>query len=405
MNPVNYPILSFSQSKNPIEPFFENNLISLQITLLSSNLISLQIIVLPVITVETIEIIEKKPLKIENKLVLLTSPQCLDIKLSKKYYYNEKQIYNENNRNDEKIKLVIPSIKWAGGKYQLREIISLQINPLNFTKYIEVFCGGLAILFHLINIGKINKKTIVILNDINKVLILFYICIKDNINLLINEIKLLCNSEKDYYIHREDFNKLIINEYSIHDYTINKEIYSTIEKYKNKYIIKMSALFLYLNKSCFNGLFRLNKNGLFNTSSNKKKYIISKKEINNIINMSEIFNTFDITFKAEHYKNIIKSNDHKDTLMYIDPVYHPVNKSSFVNYTNIKFDFDDFFKCVNSIKHSYIVYSNSFCDQVLNTSKNFIIKKIDANRKINSKGSKRKCKELLMTNFILFDTE
>jgi len=272
-------------------------------------------------------------------------------------------------------------IKWLGGKHSLKDEISEKIIPISFNKYIELFCGGLSIFFHLINIEKINKNTKVILNDNNKVLILFYKMIKENSELLIKKIKSICNSKIDYYDHRTKFNTLLLK------FNENNNL--------NENDIELSALFLYLNKTCYNGLYRLNKKGLFNSSYNKKKYIIPKNEVENIKNISVIFNTFNINFKNENYENI--KIDEKDTLVYLDPPYFKLNKTSFL-YNN-KFDFDQYFKNINLIKDSYIVCSNSFCEKVLENSKNFEIYKINSNKKINSNILDRKCKELLICNY------
>lgn len=266
-------------------------------------------------------------------------------------------------------------IKWVGGKYQLKNIIEEQIIPLTFTKYIEPFAGGLSIFFHLINIEKINKDTIVILNDLNSVLINFYLDIKNNCELLIKKIEKICNSDRDYYYQRKKFNKII-------DHSITK-----------------SALFLYLNKTCFNGLYRLNKKGEFNASWNKKKYIIPENEITNIRNISKVFNTFNITFKNESYENII--NSEKNTLIYLDPPYYPIKKMSFL-YSKDDFDFDKFFENMNYINNSYIICSNSLCQTVIDNCKELIINKVDSLRKINSNIKDRKCKELLIMNYIIF---
>lgn len=315
-------------------------------------------------------------------------------------------------------------IKWVGGKYQLRNIIEKQILPLTFIKYIEPFAGGLSIFFHLVNIEKINKNTIVILNDLNEILIRFYLDIKDNCELLIKKVKKICESDKDYYHYRKKFNELV----GVEDHSPSKND-----------CLSKSALFLYLNKSCFNGLYRVNKRGEFNASWNKKKYKIPKCEITNIRNISKIFNEFNITFSFESYENIIASecenknecekenknecekvninnsknnintNDIKDnlnntnipnTLIYMDPPYYPIKKLSFL-YNKGDFDFDKFFENMNYIYNSYIICSNSSCQTVEDKCEKLVIDKINSLRKINSNGKDRKCKELLIMNYVL----
>lgn len=275
-------------------------------------------------------------------------------------------------------------LKWPGSKNQSRVLLESYIRPLTFKSYIEPFCGSLALFLHLVNIGKITKDTIVILNDINLTLINFYKDIKDNSELLIDKVKEICKTDIDYYQYRKRFN----------------EIKNTIKNTSTN-TIEISALLLYLNKSCFNGLYRENKKGEFNSASNKKKYIISRDEIKNIKNISIIFNTFNITLKSESYEKVINQPLNSQTLLYLDPPYYPIKKMSFVDYTNSNFNFTDFFKNINSINVPYIICSNSFCKTVIDNCNNFIIDKIDSKRKINCNGDDRKCKELIIMNFMV----
>ena len=247
------------------------------------------------------------------------------------------------------------------------------------------------------------------MNDLNDVLINFYLDIKNNCELLIKKIKKICNSDQDYYHHRTKFNEM--------DHSPSKN-----------HSLSKSALFLFLNKSCFNGLYRVNKSGEFNASWNKKKYKIPENEIDNIRNISKIFNEFNITFKNESYENIVandsekkeseeeKESDKKENivserkernenekmniLMYLDPPYYPIKKMSFL-YNSNEFDFKKFFKNMNNINDSYVICSNSFCETVEKKCKKLIINKINSLRKINSNINDRKCKELLIMNYIV----
>lgn len=145
-----------------------------------------------------------------------------------------------------------PFVKWAGGKRQLLSEIKKHL-PKTFNNYFEPFVGGGALLFEL---GLENS----IISDSNRVLIDTYIAIRDHLNELLHLLILLQdehnsfdNKEKSkqyYYDKRERFNELILKE----DFSVER-----------------CALFLYLNKSCFNGLYRVNSKGLFNVPSNQKR--------------------------------------------------------------------------------------------------------------------------------------
>lgn len=293
--------------------------------------------------------------------------------------------------------LVKPFLKWAGGKGQLINNIRLlypKTLGIDINKYIEPFIGGGAVFFDILSTYKL--KTYII-NDINKELINTYRVIQQDINNLIEYLdtlsiryKSLSADEKNifYYHIREKYNNIILDDY------IN---------------VEKAALFIFLNKTCFNGLYRVNKNNHFNVPAGKyKNPVIYDKQ--NLLNISILLKDIEIIcgdFALTY--NYIDSN----TFLYIDPPYRPLTKtSSFTNYSTYIFDDNEQIRLSSFIneadkKGAYILASNSdpkntsendlFFDELYNT-KNII--RIEAKRAINSNPLKRgKINELLISNY------
>lgn len=218
---------------------------------------------------------------------------------------------------------VKPFIKWAGGKSQLikqiQDYYPFATNK-DITKYVEPFVGGGAILFDILNKFKLNEMYI---NDINCELINTYKTIRDNPYELIQSLEELQNQfipmdtdnrKKYYYEKKTTFNQLKSNN------TLNIEI---------------ASLFIFLNRRCFNGLYRVNKKGLFNVpiGSYTNPLICDKQNLKNI---SHLLKKISIT--CGDYKDCKNFIDEK-TFVYIDPPYRPLSKtSSFTSYTNVLFD-------------------------------------------------------------------
>lgn len=293
--------------------------------------------------------------------------------------------------------LVKPFLKWAGGKGQLLNDIRLLYprdlgNSIN--KYIEPFIGGGAVFFDILSNYKL--KTYII-NDINKELINTYKAIQQDINSLLEYLfnittnyKQLSLDEKNifYYNMREKYNSIILSNY------VN---------------VEKAALFIFLNKTCFNGLYRVNKNNYFNVPTGKyKDPAIYDKE--NLLNISKLLQNVEIIcgdFSITY--DYIDNN----TFLYIDPPYRPLTKtSSFTNYSTYIFDDKEQIRLSSFIdkadsKSAYVLASNSdpknieendtFFDELYN-SKNII--RIKASRAINSNSLKRgKINELLISNY------
>ena len=291
-----------------------------------------------------------------------------------------------------------PFIKWVGGKGQLLSEIN-KLYPVelgkNINKYAEILVGGGAVLFDILSKYKLDE---VYISDKNLELINTYKSIRDNVDILIKSLKemeeqyipLDNENRKDYYYKkREEYNSL----------KINSEV-NNIEK---------AVLFIFLNKTCFNGLYRVNKKGEFNVPMGAyKKPKICDEE--NLKNVSLTLRNVKIVYAD--YRESEKFIDDK-TFVYIDPPYRPLNiTSSFTSYTENDFndkeqiELAEYINVLNK-KGAKIVISNSdpknnniddnFFDELY---KNYNINRVKATRMLNSNASLRGAiNELLITNY------
>ncbi|MBQ7294280.1 MAG: Dam family site-specific DNA-(adenine-N6)-methyltransferase [Clostridia bacterium] len=291
-----------------------------------------------------------------------------------------------------------PFLKWAGGKGQLLFEIEkyYPFETGQITKYAEPFVGGGAVLFDILR--KYDLKNVYI-SDINADLINAYCVVKDHVNELIDMLMVMQNefipmntdSRKVYYIaKRKRFNDLKING----DKNIN---------------IEKAALIIFLNKTCFNGLFRVNKKGLFNVPMGSyKNPMICDKE--NLRAVSEKLQN--VTIVCGDYR---ESSDFIDdnTFVYFDPPYRPITgTASFTAYTENLFNDEEQIELAKFVddmhrKGAKVVISNSdpknsntednFFDNIYSSHK---IKRVEATRMINCNSEARgKIKELLISNF------
>lgn len=303
---------------------------------------------------------------------------------------------NRHLRYVDKRSVAKPFLKWAGGKTQLLSDIDKRINKLNsFEKYAEPFVGGGAVLFHVLTNYPIKRAYI---SDINEDLINTYIIVKTQVDKLIKELikvqnEFLRRNESQrktyYYQKRELFNKLT-----------TKQQAQKIEK---------AALFIFLNHTCFNGLYRVNRKGEFNVPMGAYKNPLICDE-DNLRKVSKLLQKVEIV--CADYKESMGFIDNK-TMVYFDPPYRPLTQtSSFTSYTAEEFDDDaqielaHYVEKVNS-KHAKVLLSNSdphnvnpkdsFFDKLYRA---FKIERVLASRMINCKQTSRgKINELLIANF------
>ncbi len=284
------------------------------------------------------------------------------------------KLIRENNKANRRISgIPRPFLKWAGGKRQILNQIDPFL-PKDFEFYIEPFVGGGALFFYLLP-----EKAILI--DKNPVLINSYRVIKENVEELI---ELLGNhkNEEDYYYKMRNADRT--------------------PDFRNWSDIKKASRTIYLNRCCYNGLYRVNSKGQFNVPFGKyKNHNFCDKEnlraVNMVLQNVKIIN--DSFERCHDFTN-------ERTFIYFDPPYVPLSKTaSFTSYTKENFIKEDQIKLKRLIDKlteigSKVMLSNSYNDFILDLYKEYFIKKVSAKRAINSNASKRgEIKEVLITNY------
>lgn len=311
----------------------------------------------------------------------------------------EKPIDARSTRYDTKdAKNIKPFLKWAGGKGQLlREIEKYYpFENGDITKYAEPFVGGGAVLFDILS--KYNLESIYI-SDINAELINTYRTIRNDIERLIDITYKMQNifvpmdveQRKAYYLEKRG---------RFNDLKANTDERNNIEK---------AALMIFLNKTCFNGLFRVNKKGMFNVpmGAYKTPMICDEK---NLRAVSEKLKK--VTIVCGDYRESADFIDEK-TFVYFDPPYRPItDTASFTAYTENLFNDKEQIELARFVddmhkKGAKVVVSNSdpknvkvdddFFDTIYSLHN---IKRVEATRMINCNSDARgKIKELLISNF------
>lgn len=290
-----------------------------------------------------------------------------------------------------------PFIKWVGGKSQLLPEIEKAVSKMAISKqeftYIEPFVGGGAVLFWILNKFSNIKKAVI--NDINPDLTQAYETVRDNVYELIEALEKIQTEyvslkleelKKDFFLSvREEFNQ------------------KNLEKIRN------TSLFIFLNRTCFNGLYRVNSKGLFNVPFGK----YSNPKIcdrNTLLSDSYLLKKVEI-LNGDFEKTIEFGNE--SALFYFDPPYKPISTtSSFTSYSKESFDDNEQIRLKKfcdkiSIEGHFFILSNSdpkslepencFFDKLYS---DYEINRIFASRMINSNAEKRgKLTELLITNY------
>lgn len=269
-------------------------------------------------------------------------------------------------------------LKWIGGKRKILDKIDKYL-PEIIENYYEPFLGGASVFFYIKQ--KYNPKSCMI-SDINKDLINAYIDVRDNPKKLIMYLKKFKrnNSEEFYYTTRELFNK---------------------NKFKG---IKRSAAFIYLNKNCFNGIYRVNSKNEFNVPCGKYENpeIFNEETIflaSNLLKGVKI-----VCQDYEEVLNYVESND----FVYLDPCYDPLKKTSFANYTPEKYSDKDNERMAKFVaelnrRGTNVLFSNNITDNIKRLypkKEGFIKIKINAFRSVGSKDLYRGIiQEFLIRNY------
>lgn len=270
-----------------------------------------------------------------------------------------------------------PFLKWAGGKRKLLSKIQHYI-PKDFSTYYEPFIGGGAVLFYLLP-----QKAII--SDVSEELVNVYRVIKNNVDELIEDLKKHKNEKEYYYKTR----------------ALDRE-----KGFANLSNIFKASRIIYLNKTCYNGLFRVNKNGYFNVPFGRYKNpdIVNEE---NLRSVSQYLNGNDIEILNADFEDALKDVK-KGDFVYLDPPYHPLSEtSSFTSYTNNGFNVNEQKRLkkvcdrLNKIGCKFLL-SNSDSNLVMDLYKDYreTIEKVQVPRSINCKASGRgKINEVLIRNY------
>ena len=287
-----------------------------------------------------------------------------------------------------------PFVKWVGGKSQLLPEIRKKY-PQQVNKYCEPFVGGGAVLFDILQTFHPQE---VLINDINKELINTYFQVQNNCENLTHQLSELQNIYRNF---SQEERKILFyekrNRYN--ELKVNGNENENLEK---------AVLFIFLNKTCFNGLYRVNSKGLFNVPFNNAKNPLICDEYN-LRECSELLQN--VQMKVGDYKECEYFVDY-NTFLYIDPPYRPLTgTSAFTSYSENQFldkeqiELAQFIERI-TVKKSSVIASNSdpknidindnFFDELYST---FEIERVSASRMINANPEKRGAiNELLITN-------
>lgn len=330
-----------------------------------------------------------------------------NIEIIKEITISKQKLKHIREKLISNIKLQKPFLKWVGGKSQLIHDI-IKLVPAQMNNYHEIFLGGGSVLFAILTLqkeGLIKVKKNIYASDFNPTLIKVYQHIQNKkdckklykyINKYINEYDSLEGDE----INRKPKNKKEAKTSKESYYYWVRQLFND-DDFKDE--VERSAVFMFLNKTCFRGIYREGPNGFNVPYGHYKKTptIITKNELDEVSQLIQ-----NVTFQCCDFEksiNKVKSGD----FVYLDPPYAPETKTSFVKYTKDGFNLDThqkLFKMIldlhtNGIK---ILLSNTKVEMVVNNFKKknkFITKDITARRAINSKKPQSTTTEVLIRNY------
>lgn len=275
-----------------------------------------------------------------------------------------------------KKQLIAPVLKWAGGKRQLLDTL-IPLVPKDYSVYCEPFVGGGALFFAL-------QPQSACINDVNHELIRVYTVIKNDVDALIEQLKQFQNNKDQFY--------------EIRSWDRNKDKYTHLSD------IEKAARIIYLNRTCFNGLFRVNASGEFNVpfGNYANPNIVNEPVLRAI---SFYFNNSEIVFNAVDYAEILK-NLPDNAFVYLDPPYDPVSvTANFTSYTKDGFSRDEQIrlrKCCDELNERGIKFmlSNSATDFIYDQYSKYNIEIISAKRLVGADASKRgRIQEVIVRNY------
>ena len=272
---------------------------------------------------------------------------------------------------------VAPFVKWAGGKRQLIPQIRERMHE-KYNDYYEPFVGGGAVIFDLLPANAL-------INDINKALINTYRTICNEPDAFLKEVNRLDNDmwedgKKYYYSIREHYNDKLM---------------------RSEYDVELAALFVFINKHCFNGLYRVNGKGLFNVPYNNSRRVSVDEDV--IIATSEYLRG--VTIIDGDFEQACK-NAKKGDFVFIDSPYAPLNPTSFESYTKEGFDIESHKRLAKlydelTARGCYCMLTNHNTELIneLYGNKDYKIDVVSVKRMINSDASNRVGEEVIICNY------
>lgn len=272
-----------------------------------------------------------------------------------------------------------PFVKWAGGKTQILEKIK-SFMPINYNNYFEPFVGGGALFFNI-------APKSAFINDSNTELMLAYKCFSDNelFNLLIMKLQEHENNHSEEYYY-------------------NIRALDQLDSFNELPIYERAARMIYLNKSCFNGLYRVNSKGYFNVPSAKKEKVVAYDR-DNMNSLRNYFSHNTINTSNCDFEEAVKKAKAGD-FVYFDPPYDTWDeKNSFTSYSKDSFGKEEQARLSKvykelSDKGVYVMLSNHNTKYINELYKDFNIHVINAKRMINSKSDGRgPVEEVIITNY------
>ncbi|NLE05829.1 MAG: DNA adenine methylase, partial [Crenarchaeota archaeon] len=270
--------------------------------------------------------------------------------------------------------MIKPFLHWVGGKRQLLPEIKKYM-PKQYNVYYEPFLGAGAVLFEL-------QPKVAVVNDFNSELVNCYESIRDHLNHLLEEFN------RGYFDNEKRY-------YEIRSWDRSDKWPTFFQSWER------AARTIYLNKTCFNGLYRLNSKGQFNVPYGKHKKLF-EVEKDTLIDVSAYLDNNAITILNTDFSQVIKEAN-KNDFVYFDPPYDPVSDTSnFTNYTADGFNKDDQRRLYYAFKElsnrgCYCMLSNAGTDFIKELYRDFYIVDVQARRSVNCNGDSRgKVSEVLI---------
>ncbi len=270
-----------------------------------------------------------------------------------------------------------PFVKWAGGKRQLLAQIKERM-PREYNRYYEPFIGGGAVVFDLLPENAL-------INDINEALINAYVQIRENVDSFLDN------------IHRIDS---AIGEDGKAYYYSMRNLYN-MKLEKMEYDIELAALFVFLNKHCFNGLYRVNSKGLFNVPYNNSKRVSCDEE--SIRMTSDYLKR--VTITTGDFEDACRNSGRGD-FVFLDSPYAPLNPTSFESYTKEGFTLESHERLARlydelTDRGCYCMLTNHNTELIeqLYGNKGYTISVVNVKRMINSDANNRKGQEVIICNY------